>query len=101
MGRWMQSLDMAGVPFFIKSVDDAGPLVEAQQLVEDSGEDVKVDWHGHRDRGLDLANTLSALEAGATRVHGTALGIGERVGNTPMEQLLVNLQLLGCQKMFH
>ena len=56
---------------------------------------VGIDWHGHRDRGLDVANTLAALEAGATRVHGTALGVGERVGNTPMEQLLVNLKLLG------
>jgi len=59
------------------------------------GEEVGVDWHGHRDRGLDLANTLAALQAGATRVHGTALGIGERVGNTPMEQLLLNLKLFG------
>ena len=57
--------------------------------------EVGIDWHGHRDRGLDMANTLAAIEAGATRVHGTALGIGERVGNTPMEQLLVNLKLLG------
>ena len=56
---------------------------------------VGIDWHGHRDRGLDVANTLAAIEAGATRVHGTALGVGERVGNTPMEQLLVNLKLLG------
>jgi 2-isopropylmalate synthase len=56
---------------------------------------VGIDWHGHRDRGLDVANTLAALEAGATRVHGTTLGVGERVGNTPMEQLLVNLKLLG------
>ena len=59
------------------------------------GDRVGIDWHGHRDRGLDVANTLAALEAGATRVHGTALGVGERVGNTPMEQLLVNLKLLG------
>jgi 2-isopropylmalate synthase len=59
------------------------------------GDRVGIDWHGHRDRGLDVANTITALEAGATRVHGTALGVGERVGNTPMEQLLVNLKLLG------
>ncbi len=59
------------------------------------GDKVGIDWHGHRDRGLDVANTLAAIEAGATRVHGTALGVGERVGNTPMEQLLVNLKLLG------
>jgi 2-isopropylmalate synthase len=58
-------------------------------------ETVGIDWHGHRDRGLDLANTLKAIESGVTRVHGTALGIGERVGNTPMEQILVNLKLLG------
>lgn len=56
---------------------------------------IGIDWHGHRDRGLDVANTLAAIGAGATRVHGTALGVGERVGNTPMEQLLVNLKLLG------
>ena len=61
------------------------------------GADLGIDWHGHRDRGLDLANTLAAIEAGASRVHGTALGIGERVGNTPMEQLLVNLNLLGIR----
>ncbi len=59
------------------------------------GDTVGIDWHGHRDRGLDVANTLAAIEAGATRVHGTALGIGERIGNTPMEQLLVNMKLLG------
>jgi 2-isopropylmalate synthase len=66
-----------------------------EQIVAPSGEDVKIDWHGHRDRGLGLANTLAAIEAGVHRVHGTALGIGERVGNTEMDLLLVNLKLLG------
>jgi 2-isopropylmalate synthase len=66
-------------------------------LVTELGAEVGIDWHGHRDRGLDLANSLAAIEAGATRVHGTALGVGERVGNTPMEQLLVNLKLLGVR----
>jgi 2-isopropylmalate synthase len=66
-------------------------------FLSESGADLGIDWHGHRDRGLDLANTLAAIEAGASRVHGTALGIGERVGNTPMEQLLVNLNLLGMR----
>lgn len=66
-----------------------------EEIVTPSGEDVEVDWHGHRDRGLGLANTLAAIEAGATRVHGTALGIGERSGNTEMDLLLVNLKLLG------
>ncbi|MBI4462221.1 MAG: 2-isopropylmalate synthase [Acidobacteria bacterium] len=68
-----------------------------RQLIEELDVQVGIDWHGHRDRGLDLANTLAAIQGGATRVHGTALGIGERVGNTPMEQLLVNLKLLGLR----
>lgn len=66
-------------------------------LIKQLGADIGIDWHGHRDRGLDMANSLAAVEAGATRVHATALGIGERVGNTPMEQLLVNLKLLGVR----
>ncbi len=66
-----------------------------EQIVEPSGEPVEVDWHGHRDRGLGLANALAAIRAGATRVHGTTLGIGERCGNTEMELLLVNLKLMG------
>ncbi len=64
-------------------------------VVADTGEDVKVDWHAHRDRGLSIPNALAAIEAGADRVHGTALGIGERSGNIPMDLLLVNLSLLG------
>jgi len=64
-------------------------------LVEELGVDVGVDWHGHRDRGLALINSLVALESGATRVHGCALGIGERAGNAEMDLLLVNLKLTG------
>ena len=67
----------------------------AKRLVERTGGDVKIDWHGHRDRGFGLANALAALVAGADRVHGTGLGIGERVGNAEMDLLLVNLNLLG------
>jgi 2-isopropylmalate synthase len=69
-----------------------------RQVVRESGAQVAIDWHGHRDRGLDVANTLAAVEAGADRIHGTALGIGERVGNTPMEHLLLNLRLAGVIK---
>ena len=58
-------------------------------------EEVKIDWHGHQDRGLGVINAIAAYEAGADRLHGTGLGIGERVGNTPMDQLMVNLQLMG------
>jgi isopropylmalate/homocitrate/citramalate synthase len=65
------------------------------KIVEATGESVGVDWHGHRDRGLAVVNTLAAIRAGATRVHGCALGVGERAGNTPMDLVLVNLKLLG------
>ena len=65
------------------------------RVVEECGGGIGIDWHGHRDRGMAIANTLAAIDAGATRVHGTALGIGERVGNCSMDQLLVNLKLLG------
>ena len=66
-----------------------------REVIEDTGEEVQIDWHGHRDRGLSVPNSLTAIEAGADCVHGTAIGIGERCGNTPMDQLLVNLRLLG------
>ena len=59
------------------------------------GPDIGLDWHGHNDRGLALANALAAGAAGATRLHGCAAGIGERVGNTACDQLLVNLKLCG------
>jgi len=64
-------------------------------VIEESGVKAEIDWHGHRDRGLEIINALAALEAGATRLHGNALGIGERVGNTPMDLLLVNLVMMG------
>ena len=67
----------------------------AARVVEDTGADVGIDWHGHRDRDMGTINSLAALEAGASRVHGTMLGIGERVGNTPMDLLMVNLVLMG------
>ncbi len=64
-------------------------------VVEECGGGVGIDWHGHRDRDFAIANSLAALDAGATRLHGAAIGIGERVGNTPMDMLLVNLVLMG------
>jgi 2-isopropylmalate synthase len=64
-------------------------------VVEECGGGIGIDWHGHRDRDLAVINSLAALEAGATRVHGAGIGIGERVGNTPMDMLLVNLVLMG------
>jgi isopropylmalate/homocitrate/citramalate synthase len=64
-------------------------------VVDECGGGIGIDWHGHRDRDFAVVNSLAALAAGATRLHGTAIGIGERVGNTPMDMLLVNLVLMG------
>ncbi len=66
-----------------------------QTVVAESGEDVTLDWHGHRDRALAMENCIAAAETGVKRFHGCALGIGERCGNTPMEHLLINFRLLG------
>jgi isopropylmalate/homocitrate/citramalate synthase len=66
-----------------------------QTIVDECGGGVGIDWHGHRDRDLAIENSLAAMSAGATRLHGAAIGLGERVGNTPMDVLLVNLVLMG------
>jgi 2-isopropylmalate synthase len=65
------------------------------EIVKPSGEKIRVDWHGHNDRGLAVANSLAAVAAGADCVHAAANSLGERVGNTPMELMLVNLRLMG------
>jgi 2-isopropylmalate synthase len=64
------------------------------EIVRPSGEKIRVDWHGHNDRGLAVANSLAALAAGADCVHACAIATGERVGNTAMDQMLVNLKLM-------
>jgi 2-isopropylmalate synthase len=71
-------------------------VVFTRALIDETGiDEVGLDWHGHNDRGLALDNALWALEYGIDRIHGTALGIGERTGNVPMELLLLNLWLQG------
>ena len=78
--------------------DGAHSLVRfvIEEIIKPSGEEVMIGWHGHNDRGLSVMNSLAAVGAGADVIHGCALGIGERVGNTPMDQVLVNLKLLGA-----
>ncbi len=66
-----------------------------EEVVKPSGEKIRVDWHGHNDRGLSIANSLAAVAGGAHQVHAAANALGERVGNTPMELMLVNLRLMG------
>ncbi len=75
-----------GVRFLVKHV---------KQVVADTGEEVAIDWHGHSDRGLAIPNSMMAIASGVNRIHATALGVGERCGNTPMDQLLINLKLEG------
>jgi len=76
--------------------DGAANLVRfIRGVVTEVDPTVKIDWHGHQDRGLGVINTIAAALAGADRLHGCAIGIGERVGNTPMDTLLVNLKLMG------
>jgi len=66
-----------------------------EEVVKPSGEKIRVDWHGHNDRGLSISNSLAAVAGGAHQVHAAANALGERVGNTPMELMLVNLRLMG------
>jgi len=75
--------------------DGARSVVKfVKSIIDEQGEQVRLDWHGHQDRGLGVINSIAAIEGGADQVHGSALGMGERVGNTPMDQLLVNLKLM-------
>jgi len=69
-----------------------------REVVDATGETVAIDWHGHNDRGLAIANCIAAAEAGADRIHGTVLGVGERVGNAQLDQILVNFELLGWSR---
>ena len=70
-------------------------ISRVKALIRATNPAVQLDWHGHRDRGLDVINAITAYEAGADRLHGAAIGIGERAGNCPMDTLLVNMKLLG------
>src|SRR5437867_4733252 len=78
--------------------DGVRSLVEFVKTKIVGKKDVRVDWHGHRDRGMGVINCLAAIEAGVDRVHATALGVGERVGNAEMDLLIVNLRLLGAHR---
>jgi 2-isopropylmalate synthase len=76
--------------------DGATNLVAfTRNVIAGTGGAVGIDWHGHEDRGFSLANALAAMKAGADRIHGCVLGVGERVGNTPLELLILNLELDG------
>jgi 2-isopropylmalate synthase len=98
-----QALDMGAARLVVcdtcghATPDGARALVSfVREVARERGKpDVQIDWHGHNDRGLSVVNSIAAYEGGADRLHASALGIGERAGNCPMDQLLVNLKLLG------
>jgi 2-isopropylmalate synthase len=98
-----QALDMGAARLVVCDTcghvtpDGTRALIQfVRQVAADHGQpDVQIDWHGHQDRGLGVINSIAAYEAGADRLHAAGLGVGERAGNTPMDQLLVNLKLLG------
>jgi len=76
--------------------DGARAVVKfVKSIIDEQGGGIRLDWHGHQDRGLGVINSIAAIQGGVNQVHGSALGMGERVGNTPMDQLLVNLKLMG------
>ncbi len=56
--------------------------------------DLELEFHGHDDLGLATANTLSAIKAGATHASVTVIGLGERAGNAPLEEVAVALKQL-------
>jgi 2-isopropylmalate synthase len=78
------------VPHGVRAV-----LAFVRDVADEAGEGILIDWHGHNDRGLGVVNALIAALAGADQIHGTALGVGERCGNAAMDQILVNLKLMG------
>ena len=69
-----------------------------KSIIEEQGGNIRLDWHGHQDRGLGVINSIAAIQGGADQVHGSALGIGERVGNAEMDLLLINLRMLGAHR---
>ncbi|GLR90054.1 homocitrate synthase [Bradyrhizobium iriomotense] len=73
--------------------DSAFALVAALRATTD----LEIEFHGHDDLGLATANTLAAIKAGATHASVTVIGLGERAGNAPLEEVAVALeQLYGC-----
>jgi 2-isopropylmalate synthase len=66
------------------------------KLIKDVGKKVKVPLsiHCHDDFGMAVANSLAAVEAGATQVHATINGLGERAGNAALEEIAVALHMI-------
>jgi 4-hydroxy 2-oxovalerate aldolase len=82
-------------------VDSAGALVleevahRVEALCAELGDDAEVGFHGHENLGLGVANTITAIRAGATQVDGCTRRFGAGAGNTPTEALVAVCERLG------
>lgn len=68
------------------------------KVVKEAVRKVELDVHCHNDLGLALANALAGVEAGASQIHATINGLGERVGMPSIAEVAVALTLLGARK---
>ena len=64
------------------------------EVADRLGPSVPVHWHGHNDFGLATAAAIAAVQAGATWVHGTVNGMGERAGNADLVEVALALEAL-------
>ena len=70
-----------------------GEAVRYFKMLVEGTDDVMLSFHAHNDFGVSVADTLEAIEQGIRQVEGTWYSLGERSGNTPLEQVIMNLSL--------
>lgn len=81
--------------------DSAGYMLPADvkarvtALKDVLGEDTEIGFHGHHNLGMGIANSIAAIEAGATRIDGSVAGLGAGAGNTPLEAFIAVSDRMG------